>query len=457
MLLGVTCERCHGPAQEHVTYHRQHPHEAAHAILRPDTLTRERLMEVCLQCHSNLKRRGPVFSYRPGEPLAASYRTVETRHPEDDQVANQVQYLRQSRCFQKSAMTCVTCHNPHRPPQAGMAPRACLKCHGAAECKDQPRLPEAVRGDCVGCHMPARVWMNVRFHTTDEQYVPVAPRADHRIAIYPEAKQAVLLAWLRQQTDAPSRAEAERRAPQLAQHWLNEADRRRHDNRLLGTIGALREAIKADPSPTTRKRLQDAIARQAEFDRLVTAGNAGGQRQPAETITVMNKILALKPDYAPAHGELGTAYLLLGDRFEADAHLWAAAAYDPEDTYCLTTLAGLAYADGRLEDAVALFAKADAIEPFDAQIQHGWGLALLKTERWADAAVQFRRALAIDPRHAGASDGLSAALCRQGEAAEAVLHARRAVRWTHGQNANMLLTLAAAYAAANRPADAPDT
>lgn len=154
---------------------------------------------------------------------------------------------------------------------------------------------------------------------------------------------------------------------------------------------------------------------------------------------------------------MGTAYLLLGDRFEADAHLWAAAAYDPEDTYCLTTLAGLAYADGRLEDAVALFAKADAIEPFDAQIQHGWGLALLKTERWADAAVQFRRALAIDPRHAGASDGLSAALCRQGEAAEAVLHARRAVRWTHGQNANMLLTLAAAYAAANRPADAPDT
>jgi tetratricopeptide (TPR) repeat protein len=362
--------------------------------------------------------------------------------------------LRQSKCFQKSEMTCVTCHHPHRPQQSATVRAACLKCHTADSCPEQPRLPVAVRGDCAGCHMPARVWMNVRFHTADDQYVPVAPRFDHRIAVYPEAKQAVLLAWLRGQTDAPRRAEADRLASLLARHWLDEAERRRRDSRLLATIGALREAMKADPRPATRRRLDEAITRQAEFDRLVTATNAPGQRPPGETAELMKKILEIKPDYAPAHGELGTAYALMGKRPEADSHLRAAQLYDPEDTYCRVSMAQLAYLDGRWAEAEALYAKADEIEPYDANIHNGWGLALLKQERLADAAAHFRRALTIDPRHAGGSDGLSEVLRRQGQVEEALLHARRAVRWSHSQNAKMLLTLADAYTAAHRPADA---
>jgi hypothetical protein len=61
------------------------------------------------------------------------------------------------------------------------------------------------------------------------------------------------------------------------------------------------------------------------------------------------------------------------------------------------------------------------------------------------------------PGHAGASRGLSEALRHQGQADEAVRHARRAVRWTDAADAEMLLTLARAYAAAGRPADARRT
>ena len=458
MILGVTCERCHGPGQKHVAYHRQHPDsKEAQAIVHPGHLSRDRLLELCTQCHGDNKRRGPAFSYRPGEPLDNYYRTAQARYPEEDQVANQVRYLRQSKCFQKSEMTCVTCHNPHRPYQAAAIQRACLKCHTAENCTDQPRLPAAVRGDCTGCHMPSRIWMNVRYHTSDDQYLPAVSRFDHWIAVHPEAKQAVLLAWLRTQTDAESRARAALMAASLANLWRKEADERRRADRLVGTIGALREALRIDAGLATRKLLEEAIARQAEFDRLVLAGNAIGSGQPARTIPIMKQILAIKPDYAPARGELATALILMGDLPEARSQLQLASRYDPEDSYCLTTLAALAYREGHWDESEGLFAKADRIDPYNATTHHGWGLALLKLERWADAEEHFRKALTIDPRHAGASEGLSQVLLAQGDPAAALLPARRAVHWTESRNAKMLLTLADVYAAAQRTADVRKT
>ncbi|HJZ91445.1 MAG TPA: multiheme c-type cytochrome, partial [Gemmataceae bacterium] len=160
-ILGVTCERCHGPGREHVAFHQAHPRaDSTHAIINPARLSRERLLEVCTQCHSNaVGSRGPRFAYRPGEPLADYFRILETRHPEDDHVANQVTYLRQSKCFQRSdTLTCTTCHNPHRQTDHAAVRRSCLSCHEPAACRERPRVPAAVRDDCAGCHMPPRVW-----------------------------------------------------------------------------------------------------------------------------------------------------------------------------------------------------------------------------------------------------------------------------------------------------------
>src|SRR5262245_34594551 len=115
-ILGVTCEVCHGPGREHVEFHEAHPDDREpHAIARPGRLARERQIDLCAQCHSNaLKHRGPAFRYRPGERLEDYYLTLQTRHPEEDHVANQTTYLRQSRCFQASeTLTCTTCHDPH--------------------------------------------------------------------------------------------------------------------------------------------------------------------------------------------------------------------------------------------------------------------------------------------------------------------------------------------------------
>jgi tetratricopeptide (TPR) repeat protein len=455
IFLGVTCERCHGPGREHVAYHRQHKGESAHAILHPGTLSRDRLMDVCAQCHGNTRIVGQPFSYRPGQPLDTAYRTVQAKYREDDTTTNQVQYLRESKCFQKnSKMTCITCHDPHVPaaPQTG-----CMACHTATSCKDQPHQPEAVRGDCVSCHMPQHIWINSHYYTTkDEHYLPVGPRSEHRIGVYPRAKQAVLLSWLRQQPGLLWRAATEHLAAELRGQWLAEAEQLRLVGRFKGAIGALREALQVAPEPTTRQRLQEVIKRQVEVDELY-AKLAAVNNSRDQVIQLLTSILLIRPDDARAHGDLGTLYATTGRHAEAIPHLQAVAKCDPFDSSGMVRLAWIALVEGRPQEAASLCAQADKIEHGNPANYFLWGLALAKQKRWADAEQQFRKTLKSEPTHGGANQGLSEALRHQGQAAEALRFARRALRFGNPNDPELLLTLAEAYVAAKRLRDARTT
>jgi tetratricopeptide (TPR) repeat protein len=459
-VLGVSCERCHGPGREHVAFHQAHPQaDTTQGVVHPGRLTRDLQLDVCAQCHSNaVTHRGPAFSYRPGEPLEASYRTVASKHPENDHVANQVKYLRQSKCFQRSdTLTCTTCHNPHRPPDPGSVQRGCLKCHRPAHCAEQDKLPVAVRSNCAGCHMPPRIWMNVHFHTEDDQYVPPIRRSQHRIAVYPTARDEVLRAWYRMQSDAPSREEAARLTRVLVEHWLAEADKRRREYRFLAAIGAIREALQLDPAPATRDKLQEILAIQARLDAdLVEALHQIDAHRFEEAVETLNKVLSVKPDLAIAHGKLGTAYAILGQNERAIEHLQAVARYDPDDSYGYMMLGWLAYLQDRAEEALEAYRRADEVEPYSAKINYHRGLVLTKLSRLPEAIECFRRVLVIDPKHAGGCQGLSHALRQQDQWSEALRFARRAARLTHFQNPDVLLTLAETYADAGRFADAED-
>jgi tetratricopeptide (TPR) repeat protein len=460
-VLGVTCENCHGPAREHVDYHTAHPEaDSSRAIVHPGRLTRDLQMDLCAQCHSNaIKHRGPAFSYRPGEPLDAHFRTVASKNPEDDHVANQVKYLRQSKCFQNSDMTCVTCHNPHRPrgpANAGSA--SCLKCHKPADCGEQPRLPATVRGECAGCHMPQRYKIQVSFDTESDEYVPPVRSYEHRIGVYPRGRQEVLLAWYRTQTDAQSQQEAARLTRALADGWLTEAEACRRDYRFLAAIAALREAVQLDPTPALREQLRKPVATQAKLDADIAQGiRQLNQHRPEEAIATLKAVLAVKPDWARAHGRLGTAYALAGQNERAAEHLRAVARYDPDDPYGYNMLGWLAYLQGRPEEAVAFYRQADEVEPFTAEINFRWGLALCGLDRWGEAVTHFRQVLVIDPKHAGACQGLAQALRRQGQPEEALSFARRAARLSRFENPDILLALADAYADAGRFAEADDS
>lgn len=446
-LLGVTCERCHGPGREHAEYHRQHPNDSANAILHPGTLTRERLMDVCAQCHGNTRQIGQPFTYRPGQPLATSYRTGKAVFREEDTTTNQVQYLGESKCYQKSQMTCITCHDPHTTKSADSG---CQECHAPEKCKDRPSQPAGVRDNCVGCHMPQHVWMNSHFYyTADDHYLPVAPRSEHRIGVYPWAKLAVELAWARQQKDAKNKSEAARLAARLTDYWLKEAEQRRTAGRLKGAMAAYREALQITPDASARKRLKEVVAKQTEVDDLQEQLTRS-RRNPAMAIDLLTRILERTPRDARAHGELGTLFALRGQRAEAVPHLQAVAKHDPSNCSGLTRLAWMAHTEGRDADALALCAQGEKVDPGDAMNHFVWGLALSKLQRWPEAEARFRTTLKRELTHGGANQGLSEALRQQGDAKEAVRYARRAARWGDPNDPQLHLTLGEAYAAARR-------
>lgn len=456
ILLGVTCERCHGPGREHVDYHRQHPKGPSVGILHPGTLPRERLMDVCAQCHGNSRLVGKPFTYKPGQPLNTTHYTAHALHREDETTTNQVEYLTESKCYQKSKMTCVTCHNPHSPDKAGSA--ACLECHTPDKCRDRPSQPEGVRNDCAGCHMPRQVWMNSHFYTTAaDRYLPVGTRAEHRIGKYPWAKWAVELDWHRKQPDAKSKAAADELAAKLADYWRADAEERLKEKRFKAAVGSFREAEKVAPDPATRTRMQEAIASQTKLDELMTAADEAERRGPNAVVPILKSILELTPDDARTHGRLGTLLATTGRGKEAVPHLEAVAKLDRHDTSGLTRLAWMAMGEGRTEAAADFCARADTIDPDVAGNHFVWGLVLLRQEKWADAEAQFRRILAVDLTDSGANRGLSEALRAQGQAKEAVKYGRRAVRWGDPRDAEILLTLGEAYAAAGRTTDARGT
>jgi tetratricopeptide (TPR) repeat protein len=306
--------------------------------------------------------------------------------------------------------------------------------------------------------MPAFTRIQVHYHTPQQRYVPVLRAREHRIGIYPAAKQEVMLAWLRRQPDAPSREAVARLTKELLDHWLGEAARYRAEHRYLAALGALHEARRIEAAPAVVQQLRDVEALQLKIDRAVFQGLQQSQeRRLPEAIAILKEVLALQPGAAKAHAKLGALYAADRQPKLAVEHLEAVSQCDPDDASGYAMLGWLAYLEDRAEAAAQAYGQADAVEPWNADVNHRWGLALMKLGRWEQAETRFRHALTIDPKHAGSCQGLAHVLRQQGEPAEAVRYARRAAKLTQFENADVLLTLADAYADAGSLAQAQTT
>ena len=194
-IFGVSCERCHGPARQHVDYHQENPSsKTAKFIANPSKLDRNRTNDVCAQCH--LGTATPLkapFSFRPGDVLEEHF---DIFHDEDGgsvHTANQLERMELSKCYlQSEEMTCVTCHNPHRNERGDtkLFSQRCQKCHQLDDCGMHSELGASLATNCIDCHMTMGYDDSIQIQKTGEVHMPLL--RDHFIRVLPERSKKLL-------------------------------------------------------------------------------------------------------------------------------------------------------------------------------------------------------------------------------------------------------------------------
>lgn len=164
VVLGVDCERCHGPAADHVTFHRKFPDEKkGKYVINPERLTRQQRLDNCALCHSGIRDSFmPSFTFMVGDRLDdfLSPGFSGDNAASLDVHGNQYGLLSASKCFQMSDMDCSSCHDVHavETNRLELFSARCMNCHSrddAGFCK-QPEVAGLILDrNCIDCHMPA--------------------------------------------------------------------------------------------------------------------------------------------------------------------------------------------------------------------------------------------------------------------------------------------------------------
>lgn len=298
----ISCDRCHGPGEAH----EKNP--VPGSIVNPAKLQGAARDSICEQCHLAGEIRIPnpgksMAVYEPGQQLEDAY-TIYVAAPTAGgtlKVISHAEQLALSACARKSGgkLWCGTCHDPHSPVQSAAYFRElCLGCHAAALEKSHA----AAGRDCVACHMP-------RLPARDGGHTVFT---DHRITKRPQPQGdttagANLAAW-------------------------REPDVRLRDRNLAMALVAVGFENASSAEVVRGYRMLNQVAKEFPNDPAVLTSLGSvllRAKQPEEALRVFEKVLLLKPGYAPYEVNAATALIAAGRKAEALPHLERATLLDP--------------------------------------------------------------------------------------------------------------------------------
>ena len=174
------------------------------------------------------------------------------------------------------------------------------------------------------------------------------------------------------------------------------------------------------------------------------------------------RALQLQSDYAEAYFNYGNLKAALGQNEQAIKLYQAAIEYKPDYFKAYNALALIFIGEGDFAQAISYYEKTVRLEPSNPNAHGNLGLALLKTGRIEEAVKEFREALKLFPDAPVLLIQLARILIITDRAGvydpeEAVWLALRACELTGYQDPESLDTLAAAYAATGKFAEAVQT
>jgi hypothetical protein len=204
MILGVDCEKCHGPGARHIEFQVQNPKATkGEYIINPATFTREQSLDLCALCHGGrLQKTKPSFGFTSGDKLSDYFLIANA--PKDagsiDVHGNQYGLLAASKCFLKSkTLTCMTCHDPHRNEAGNVAvfSRRCISCHndkhaGDILCKMTVSVGPEINNNCTNCHMPQQPSRAIAMLLQGKDTATAAAMHTHLITIYPDETKKIM-------------------------------------------------------------------------------------------------------------------------------------------------------------------------------------------------------------------------------------------------------------------------
>ena len=188
---GITCERCHGAASEHVSFHEAHPGEKkAKFITVYSSFSQQQKISMCAVCHSGInKNLQSTFNFKPGDTLANKFfapsATVDIKTV--DVHGNQTQLLEASKCYLKSnSLTCTSCHNTHVTERNNLAlfSQRCMDCHKDVSHSFSSSVD--IKSNCIDCHMPATPSRLITLLSNGQDSAAPNLVRTHFISVYPK-------------------------------------------------------------------------------------------------------------------------------------------------------------------------------------------------------------------------------------------------------------------------------
>ncbi len=164
LVVGVSCEACHGPGMKHVAAMQAAAlagttENSAGTIVNPARFDPVDSVDFCGACHGTWWD----VKFSGGRGVSTS--------------RSQPFRLEESKCWGKgdARLTCIACHDPHEEVRTDPSSydHACLSCHPASgeakKAASQPATCPVSTKQCVTCHMPKVYDPDMHYKFTDHR------------------------------------------------------------------------------------------------------------------------------------------------------------------------------------------------------------------------------------------------------------------------------------------------